>query len=94
MVPTGGEARWEVEELLQELADGEPGGHVMEAAGTTAEKKGSAGGSGGAELTPMLAVTSLHGGAALQEGMGEELVCKTRTGEKVPQQLQSPACLH
>lgn len=39
-VLTGGEARWEVEELLQELADGEPGGHVMETAGTTAEKKG------------------------------------------------------
>lgn len=32
-----------MEELLQELADGEPGGPVMETAGTTAEKKGSAG---------------------------------------------------
>lgn len=33
-----------MEELLQELADGEPEGHVMETAGTAAEKKGSVGG--------------------------------------------------
>lgn len=28
-----------MEELLQELADGEPGGHVVDTAGSTAEKK-------------------------------------------------------
>ena len=36
--PTGGEARWEVEELLQELADAELEKHVMVTTGVAAMK--------------------------------------------------------
>lgn len=35
---TGGEARWEVEELLQELAEAELGKQVMETAGVAGRR--------------------------------------------------------
>lgn len=36
---TGGEARWEVEELLQELAEAELGRQVMETAGVAGGRR-------------------------------------------------------
>lgn len=37
--PTGGEARWEVEELLQELAEVEFGKQVMDTVGAVGRKR-------------------------------------------------------